>query len=107
MDINIVTTGPAAKPERNEDQELKNACRAFESILVAQMLKEMRASVPKTDFFGSKDKEETFQMMLDQNIAEAMSQSGSFGIGDAMYNQLKITKVPERSVDTYTDRKDK
>lgn len=94
------------KPQQNEKKEdaaLKKACREFESVLVAQMLKNMRSSVQKSDLFGSSEKEEMFQGMLDDEIAKDISRTNSFGIAQTLYNQLsqiKTAKVSEKSVDT-------
>ncbi len=70
------------------DTELKKACREFESLLTAQMLKKMRETVPKSDFFGSSEKEEIFQDMLDQEVCRNLSESSSLGLADLMYKQL-------------------
>jgi len=76
-----------------EDIALKKACKDFESILVSQMLKSMRESVSKTDLFGSSEKEEMFQGMLDNEIAQQMSEKSGFGLGDAIYAQLSRRKT--------------
>ena len=77
---------PAADPAAQtkppvEDVKLRKACKDFESLLVQQMLSKMRASIPKSDLFGSKDKEEIFQSMLDEEYAKELSESNSLGSG--------------------------
>jgi len=89
-------------PVNKEDAELKKVCSEFESILVLQMLKQMRASVMKADLFGSSQKEEMFQDMMDEEIAKDFSKTGSIGLGEMMYRQLiaqKNAKVSAESVD--------
>ena len=78
---------PASAPD-NESRELRKTCREFESLLVAEMLKSMRATVPESDLFGSKEKEEIFRSMLDVETAKQVSQTGSFKLGDIIYDQL-------------------
>ena len=85
-----------------QDDKLKDACRQFEAVLVSQMLKEMRATLPKNDFFGSDEKEEMFRGMLDDEIAKGVAQTGSFGLADVIYSQLaprNFAKVPAEAVD--------
>ncbi len=86
---------PAAGPRIQsgaEDPKLKKACRDFESLLVQQMLSRMRASLPKSDLFGSKDKEEVFRSMLDEEYAKEVSSSGSLGLADMLYAQFSEMK---------------
>jgi len=94
----------SVKPASGKDDlALKKACRDFESLLVAQMLKEMNKSVPKNDLFGSKEKEEIWQGMLDDEVAKQISKSGAMGLGDTIYVQLlrikENAKVPDESVE--------
>ncbi len=84
-------SSPDAAVEK-DDRALRQACREFESLLVAQMLKQMRASVPKSDLFGSREKEEMFQSMLDDELAKGMSEQGAFKLGDVIYDQLARRK---------------
>ena len=90
---NMPVADPAVhtKPDV-EDVKLRETCRDFESLLVQQMLSKMRASIPKSDFFGSKDKEEIFQSMLDEEYAKELSESGSLGLADMLYAQLAALK---------------
>jgi len=95
MKIDTSTTngmGAQAQPPDLRDARLRKACREFESLLVAQMLSKMRSAVPKTDLFGSSEKEEFFQDMLDQEIAKQVSQTGTMGIGNLLYIQLSQEK---------------
>jgi peptidoglycan hydrolase FlgJ len=84
-----------------DDPALKKACKEFESMLIGQMLKKMRDTVPKNDLFGSKDKEEIFQSMLDDETAKNLSENGSFGLANMLYSQLsaKNAKALPKTVD--------
>lgn len=95
------TALPLFEAQKN-DAALRKACREFESLLTAQMLQKMRDSVHKSDLFGSREKEEIFQSMLDEEMAKHIAHTGALGLGDTIYAQLKarnIAKVPENSVD--------
>ena len=75
-------------PAQIEDAKMRKVCREFESLLVAQMLTKMRESVPKSDLFGSSEKEELFRSMLDQEIAKQISETSAIKLGDLLYAQL-------------------
>ena len=83
-----VNAAPRSEGAEKQDAALRKACREFESFLVGQLLKKMRATVPKTDLFGSNREEETFRDMLDDEVAKEVSKEGAFGIGDVLYSQL-------------------
>jgi peptidoglycan hydrolase FlgJ len=82
----INSTAPAQA--QKDDPKLRRACTEFESLLVGQMLKEMRATVTKSDVFGSSEQEDLFRGMLDQELAGQISKTGAMGIGDLLYAQL-------------------
>jgi peptidoglycan hydrolase FlgJ len=86
---------------QTDDKALKKACHEFESLLVSQMLHKMRDTVPKSTLFGSREKEEMFQSMLDDEMAKDMSNSGSLKIADLLYQQLggNTAKVSGEGVD--------
>lgn len=88
---NLSAMKPQARPEA-EDPKLRKACQDFEALLVQQMLSRMRASLPKNDLFGSKDEEEVFRGMLDEEYAKDISASGSLGLGDMLYAQFSAAK---------------
>lgn len=87
----------------SDDAKLKKACRDFESMLIHQMLKEMRKSVPETDFFGSDKSEQIFTEMIDQEMANSIADTGSMQIAKILYSQFsesaKRVKVPGKHVD--------
>lgn len=85
----------AGKAPNREDAALKKACKDFESMLVGQVMKQMRQTVQKSDLFGSSEKEDMFQGMLDDQMATDMSKHQSLGIADAMYKQLSRQKTAQ------------
>ncbi len=72
--------------------ELKKACRDFESLFVAYLLKTMKASIPKAE--EPSQAKEIYEAMLDEAIAREISLSKGLGLGDLLYEQLEplITK---------------
>lgn len=71
---------PESRPEK-----LKHATQAFEANWLKTLLKEAR---PKNALFHS-FATDTFQDMQTQQLADAMSQSGKFGLAESLANQLQ------------------
>lgn len=84
------STGPLrpCSIDNREDERLRRACQDFESVLTAALLKAMRATVPKSDFFGSEDSEAIFRDMLDTEIAAMAARRGGVGVAEMLYRQL-------------------
>jgi len=92
MPITALAARPAQKmdttPTDPEKKKLKEACRNFEAIFVAQMLKETR---PQEDdpVFGGSHGRKIYESMQDQQMAEHLTRQRSpLGIGDLLYRQL-------------------
>lgn len=68
--------------------KLYEQCQEFESIFVQMMLKEMRATVNKSDMLDGGYAEEVFEDMLYEERAKSMTKSAGFGLADQMYLEL-------------------
>lgn len=78
-----VTTDPA--PEK----KLKKVCADFEAMLAFQMIKTMRQSVPRNGFLKPSQAQQTYEMMLDQKMAEELAgKGGGLGLQKLLYNQM-------------------
>lgn len=104
MSINGITgIGGTLKPTAGDDKRLKQTCSDFESLLVSQMLANMRQTIPENSLFGSSDADDIFQDMMDQQIAQNIAESGSIGIGKLIYKQVseasKSAKVSGKNAD--------
>ena len=67
--------------------KLKKATQQFEAIFVAQLLKNMRSvsfSKNEENGFGK----DIMLSIADESVAESLSKSGKFGIGDLLYKHL-------------------
>jgi flagellar protein FlgJ len=91
VDHSAKVLGKIERASGNDDR-LKEACRDFEAVLLSQMMKQMRATLPKNDFFGSKDTEDMFQGMIDDEVMKEASRTNSLGLADVIYNQLASPK---------------
>jgi Rod binding domain-containing protein len=73
----------------DKKSDLYGQCREFESIFVKMMLKEMRASVDKTEgVINGGWAEDIFTDMLDDEYSKSMASTANFGLADQLYRQL-------------------
>ena len=76
----------AAKDQ--QDKELKEACKGFESMFLNMMYKQMRATVPTDDLFGDSNAKKIYQEMHDEKLMDGIAQGGGVGLADMLYKQL-------------------
>jgi Rod binding domain-containing protein len=75
--------------DQAQEKKLKKACADFESMLVFQLLKTMRQTVPKNGLLKPSQGEETYRMMMDQNIADDLANKGQgLGLQKMLYKQI-------------------
>jgi flagellar protein FlgJ len=78
---------------RNNPQ-LRKACSDLESLFISYLLKEMRATIPKSGFISGGRAEEIYTSMLDSELAKELSSKGGIGLSSVLLHQL------ERKTDT-------
>lgn len=83
-------TAEAAKAQR-----LRKACQDMESLFVHQLLKEMRATIPKSDLFGKSHARDIYTGMLDGRLAQEIAQNRGLGLSSLLMRQLGGTEDPE------------
>ncbi len=76
-----------AAAEKGDDSELKQVCKEFEAIFINMLYKQMRATVPKTEYLNSDSATDIYNSMLDDKLVEVAGQRG-IGLGEMMYKQL-------------------
>lgn len=79
----------AALISADDEKELREAARGFESILLGFLIKSMRGTVPESEFlpkgFGGK----IWEQMFDERMSQQFSESGKgLGLADAMLRDL-------------------
>jgi flagellar protein FlgJ len=82
----------AGNPHISEKDKIKESCRQFEAILLRQVLSEARKTV-----MGGKDSNETdiYNDMVNNQMADTISRSGSFGLAKSLENQLVRQVLPK------------
>ncbi len=75
---------------KSNEAKLQEAAQGFEAIFVTKLLSQMNnSSMNNGGFIGNSNSEKTFKSMLFQEIGKEVAKTSSFGIADAIYNQLK------------------
>lgn len=87
-----------------KEKQLQKACQDFEAVFISKLWKQMQATVPKSEIFGSRQSE-MYMSMFDRDFAEKMAESGGVGLGDMLYGQLK-DKLKEASRNALADKVD-
>ncbi len=80
-------TDPAVDDKLARKLKLKRATQAFESIFIAQMLKNMHSASlsPKSEEGFGKD---VMMEMADEGVAKQLGKTGMFGVGKLLYKNL-------------------
>lgn len=84
-----VKTTPLTPKQLEQDKKLRKACADFESVLTSFLFKAMRKTVPSGLSVNQYAGKDTFDMLMDQKVAEELSKKNNRGgIQDLMYKQL-------------------
>ena len=86
----VSSRGPGG-PSAERREELKAAAEAFEAIFLRQMIGSMRQAGLGEDLLGSRATEQ-FREMQDARLAEAMAETGSFGVAELLLAQFGGTE---------------
>ena len=71
----------------SESTSLNEAAERFEALFLSQMLKSARAAKLSEDIMGN-NATDTYYAMMDNELAEKLSQAGNFGIAEALIRQF-------------------
>lgn len=81
-------TQPRIDKKARDLQSLRESSREFETMLVMEMMKSMRKSIPEGGLFEKDVATETFTEMLDMETAKAATAGKGLGIAELMYQQM-------------------
>lgn len=85
--VQKVKGGGNPKPD-----QLRQACRDFESIFTQQMMQQMRRTIPQNGLFNGGQAEQIYTSMLDGELSKTMAQGRGLGLADVMYRQLSALR---------------
>ena len=87
-----VTQLPLEQPHDNshlsEQEQLNELCREFEALLVRQILRQARQTVFPSMFDSESTTSGIYQDMINNQLAESISQGGTFGLANSLQAQL-------------------
>ena len=79
--------GAKEKAQLQKD-ELREATREFEAVMVEMMVKEMRKNVPESPLLGDSNSREIFNEMLDSEYVKLMTSHEGMGLSKMLMRQL-------------------
>ena len=97
--VDSVSTEPMSaqlSSSDNDPQKLKQACSDFESLFVYYLVKEMRATVPKSGLFSGGSAEEAYTSMMDIQLSKDIAEKRGIGISEALFERLYNDKVEKQ-----------
>lgn len=96
MDAINKTSGaaPLTADQQAALAKLHDAAIQLEGVFVGMLFKEMHKDAAKTNIFGkTSDSEKTWNDMLDEKRADALSKTGSLGIAKIVEQQLRASVI--------------
>lgn len=85
-----VAGGEALSELQRRQARLKKAVQDFEAIFIGMLIKQMRQSMAGSNpLFGSNAQAHYYQEMMDEAIAQRLSQTGAFGLGRMLYQKME------------------
>ena len=89
LERGVGTVKPVTQTDREKQAvRLREVSEDFESILIDQMLSEMRKTLSKERLYGGGMAEDIFQGMLDDEYSKMMAKGENFGLAEKIYEQL-------------------
>jgi peptidoglycan hydrolase FlgJ len=79
---------PNARAAERQARHVDKACAELESLFIHQLLKQMRATVPKSDLTGGGQAEALYTSMLDGETAKELAARGGIGLAVLLKDQL-------------------
>src|ERR1700748_273304 len=85
----------AANPNVSQQDKVKEAARQFEAVLLRQIFSEARKSVLSNDSSDDPTVTGIYNDMINNQLADCVSKSGSFGLAKSLQTQLARQVLPK------------
>ena len=69
-------------------RRLREACKGFEALLIHEMMKSMRKTIPKSGLMGGGAEEKIYEAMYDQAVSDVLADRGALGVADMLYMEF-------------------
>lgn len=73
---------------RKDEVRLRQACADFEGILLTQMLRAMRNTLPRSGILPASVSTQVWESHFDATIGKVLGASGRLGIADLLYREI-------------------
>ena len=80
---------------QGQEKVTKEVAQQFESIFINMMLKSMRDATERSGLLDS-EATKTYESMFDQQLSSELAGKGTFGIAEALQNQLNLNPSKSR-----------
>jgi Rod binding domain-containing protein len=92
-------------PEQKQAlSKLHDAATQFEGVFLEILMNAMQDTVPEQSIYGQQDSsEQTWQGMLNDERAQAIAKSGSFGLAKQLEEQLRPQVLGDAAQEAHTD----
>ena len=80
---------------QGQEKVTKEVAQQFESIFINMMLKSMRDATERSGLLDS-EATKTYESMFDQQLSTELAGKGTFGIAQALQNQLNLNSSNTR-----------
>jgi Rod binding domain-containing protein len=87
LDFNALTQ-LRGEARHDPSQAIRKTAEQFEAYFLQHMMKEMRATIEKSELVESKSME-TYQDMMDKEVAQHMVRRGGIGLADMLEKQMQ------------------
>jgi flagellar protein FlgJ len=84
----------AANPNLSEEEKVTGLARQFEAVLLRQILAAARKTVIPSEWCPDSATSGIYQDMVNSQLADAISQSGDFGVARSLQAQLVHETLP-------------
>jgi len=74
--------------KKSESLEVIQVCKEFESLFLNYLLKEMRATVPKSSLLDGGQAEQIYTSMFDEQLSQELAQHGGIGLAQIIQRSL-------------------
>ncbi len=87
--LESLTSMTLGAKEKKSDKQLRDTANQFEEVIIRQLLKEMRKTVPNNGFIERSHATEMYMEMVDDHMSKQLADANAIGIGDIIYDEMK------------------
>ena len=74
--------------DSGRDADIRKVAEDFEAIFIRILLKELRNTIPQSDYFPQSIEQDIYFDMIDKNLADELSKRQALGIAEMVYKEM-------------------